>query len=68
LVDFLLSPEVETALAQGPSAQIPLNPLVVSRPRVETPETVKAMRVDFEAAARSWDRAARFLRDEFGGP
>lgn len=68
LIDFLLSPEVETALAQGPSAQIPLNPLVVARPRVETPARVKAMQVDFEAAARMWDEVSRFLRDEFGGP
>ncbi len=68
LVDFLLSPEVETALAQGPSAQIPLNPLVLARPRVETPGTVKAMQVDFDAAARMWDDVSRFLRDEFGGP
>lgn len=68
LVDFLLSPEIETALAQGPSAQIPLNPLVMARPRVETPATVKAMQVDFDAAARMWDEVSRFLRDEFGGP
>lgn len=68
LVDFLLSPEVETALAQGPSSQIPLNPLVVARPRVETPGTVKAMQVDFASAARQWDRVSRFLREEFGGP
>jgi iron(III) transport system substrate-binding protein len=68
LIDFLLSPEVETALAQGPSAQIPLNPLVLSRPRVESPDTVKAMQVDFDAAARLWDRVARFIRDEFRTP
>jgi len=65
LVDFLLSPAVEAKLAAGPSAQIPLNPRVEAEPRVETPRTVKAMEVDFAAAAAQWDAAARFLRDEF---
>ena len=68
LVDFLLSPEVEAKLAAGPSAQIPLNPQVDAKVRVETPRTVKAMAVDFAAAAAKWDTAAKFLRDEFTGP
>lgn len=65
LVDYLLSPAVEQKLAAGPSAQIPLNPAVDQPPRVESPRTVRAMPVDFAAAAENWDRAARFLRDEF---
>jgi len=65
LVDFLLSPQVEGALAQGPSAQIPLNPAVKQLPRVETPRTVRAMQVDFESAAKEWNKAAEFLRQEF---
>ena len=65
LVDFLLSPEVESKLAGGASAQIPLNPNVKDKPRVETPATVHAMEVDFAAAARAWDEAARFIQDEF---
>ena len=65
LIDFLLSPTVETMLAKGPSAQIPLNPAVEDLPRVETPRTVRAMQVDFEAAAQQWDSAAEFLRQEF---
>jgi iron(III) transport system substrate-binding protein len=67
LVDFLLSPEVETRLAAGPSAQIPLNPEAKAEVRVETPRTVRPMQVDFEAAAEKWDTAAKFLRDEFAG-
>ena len=67
LVDFLLSPEVETALAKGPSAQIPLNPKVEVKLRVETPKTVHAMDVDFEAAAKVWDATADFLTQEFAG-
>lgn len=65
LVDFLLSPAVESKLAEGASAQIPLNPDVATRPRVETPQTVKAMQVDFAAAARQWDAAAKFIEEEF---
>ena len=65
LVDYLLSPAVETRLAAGRSAQIPLNPAVTAEIRVETPHTIKAMQVDFEAAAEKWDTTAAFLRDEF---
>lgn len=65
LVDFLLSPAVEARLAAGPSAQIPLNPAVDAEVRVETPQTIHAMQVDFEAAAEKWETAAEFVRDEF---
>ena len=65
LVDFLLSPQVERMLAAGPSAQIPLNPNVERSSRVESPSTVRAMTVDFEAAAEQWNAAANFLRQEF---
>ena len=50
LVDYLLSPAVESALAAGPSAQIPLNPNVKDKVRLETPQTVRAMKIDFAAA------------------
>ncbi len=52
LVDHLLSPEVEATLAEGPSAQIPLRKSTDVSARVETPTTVHAMPVDFEAAAK----------------
>jgi len=65
LVDFLLSPEVERMLAAGPSAQIPLNPQVEQPRRVESPQTVRAMEVDFEAAASQWNAVAKFLQQEF---
>jgi len=65
LVDYLLSPQVEEALAAGPSAQIPLNPAVKIQTRVETPSSIRAMQVDFEEAAVQWSRAAKFLRQEF---
>jgi iron(III) transport system substrate-binding protein len=65
LAEYLLSPEVERGLAEGPSAQIPLNATVTTPLRVETPRTVHAMPVDFEAAARIWDDVARYLASEF---
>ncbi len=67
LVDYLLSPAVEAQLAAGPSAQIPLNPNVTEKVRLETPRTIRAMKIDFAAAADQWDAASRFLRDEFTG-
>ena len=67
LVDYLLSPEVEARLAESASHQIPLNPEVKAKlpGGMETPATVKAMQVDFDAAARAWDEAYEFLRKEF---
>ena len=67
LVDYLLSPEVEAMLAACPSAQIPLNPNVQAPDRVKTPGRIRAMKVDFDAAAEKWDAAAKFLQDEFSG-
>ncbi len=67
LVDYLLSPEVETMLAAGPSAQIPLNPKVHVPNRIKTPGTIRAMKVDFDAAAEKWETVAKFLQDEFAG-
>jgi iron(III) transport system substrate-binding protein len=65
LVDYVLSPSVEKMLADCPSAQIPLNPKVEAKVRVETPKTIKAMPVDFAAAAEKWESAAKFMRDKF---
>ncbi len=67
LADYLLSPQVESALAIGPSAQIPLLRTTNAPARVETPRTVHAMEVDFEAAAKIWDKVAAFLAKEFAG-
>ncbi len=65
LIDYLLSPAVEKQLAEGDSAQIPLNPSVKAKVRVQTPAEVKAMNVDFEKAVEKWDATAEFLRGEF---
>jgi iron(III) transport system substrate-binding protein len=65
LADYLLGEQVEAALAQGPSAQIPLNPTVSVPPRVETPATVHAMQVDWEQAVQKWDETAKFIAEYF---
>ena len=67
LLDYLLSAEVEQRLAEGPSAQIPLQPGIEASSRVKTPAQVKAMNVDWTAAAAKWDTAAEFLKGEFTG-
>jgi len=65
LADRILSPEVEEALADGPSAQIPLLKGTRKPARVETPASVHPMEVDFQEAARMWDRASLFLTELF---
>src|SRR5262249_35695149 len=65
LADHLLSPAVEAALAQGPSAQIPLLTSTEVPARVETPKSGHAMVADLEAAAKAWDKTAAFLAAEF---
>lgn len=70
LVEFLLSPDVEAALAAGESHQFPLNPGVkAALPAAFTPGlTAKRMDVDWSAAADLWDEVQAFLRDEFARP
>jgi iron(III) transport system substrate-binding protein len=65
LVEYLLSPGVEQRLAEGSSAQFPVNPAVDATSRAAPTTQVRWMKVDFEAAAEHWDEAARFLRDTF---
>lgn len=65
LVDFLLKPEIESRLAQGDSAQFPVNPAVKTKSRAAPKEPTRWMEVDFRAAADRWDEAVLFLRDTF---
>jgi iron(III) transport system substrate-binding protein len=65
LVDYLLSPGVETKLAAGPSGQVPLRKGLAVPDRLGLPKDFRQMEVDFVAAAARWDAAAKFLREEF---
>jgi iron(III) transport system substrate-binding protein len=67
LVDFLLSPQIEKKLAESPSRQIPLNPKVKAAlaKEIRTPQTARALPVDFAKAADLWTEAQTFLVKEF---
>jgi iron(III) transport system substrate-binding protein len=68
LIDFLLSPHVEKALALSESRQVPLNPEVkLELPKyLQSPQTVTPLPVDFAQAAEEWTPAQMFLVKEFG--
>lgn len=70
LIDFLLGPDVEQKLAEGPGAQIPLNPQVRTKlpAAIEAGRKAKAMQVDWLAAAELWDKSQAFLTKEFATP
>ncbi|MFT5474176.1 MAG: ABC-type Fe3+ transport system substrate-binding protein [Kiritimatiellia bacterium] len=65
LVNYLLSPEVETALARSAAGQIPLNPAVTTALRVKSPREARAMDVDFAAAAAVFASAAELVQERF---
>jgi iron(III) transport system substrate-binding protein len=65
LIEYLLSSEVEIALAKSPSAQIPLNTKVKVETRVKTPKDVTSMKVDFNRAAEEFENAAQFIEKHF---
>jgi iron(III) transport system substrate-binding protein len=67
LIDYLLRPAVEAALAKSDGRQIPLNPEVkIELPKgLQTPQTVTALPVDFEQAAQAWTASQAFLVKEF---
>lgn len=69
LIDFLLSAEIEKRLAEGPSAQIPLNPEVHASlpPQILVPSQLKVMQVDWSHAAQIWDQAQSFVTKTFAG-
>jgi iron(III) transport system substrate-binding protein len=67
LIDYLLSADVEKALALSESRQVPLNPQVkFELPKyLQTPQTVTALPVDFAQAAEKWQASQAFLVKEF---
>lgn len=65
LIDYLLSPEVEAALARSRSIQIPLNPQVDAPIGVPALSNVQPMALDFAKAATYLRRSAEFFQREF---
>lgn len=68
LVDFLLSADVETRLAEGPSGQFPLREPAPATSRIVWPADVRWFPVDFPAAAAAWPTAQGVLRQLFAAP
>jgi len=68
LIDYLLSPEVEARLAEGPSAQIPLNPATTARSRVGELKDIRPMDADLAKGAAEFDAAMKYLEQEFLAP
>jgi len=68
LGNALLGPEAVAKLAEGSPPRVPLGREAGPTAKVETPRTVRAMGVDFEAAATLRDRVAAYLASEFAGP
>ena len=68
LIDYLLTPEVEAALAACPSAQIPLHPGVEAPEAVRTLADMQYMPVDFAGAAGKIPESAEFLKGLFTRP
>ena len=65
LIDYLLSPEVEGALASTRSIQIPLNPAVEPPENVPDIAAMRTMDVDFDAIAGRMESTATFIQEEF---
>jgi len=68
LMDYLLSPEVEAALAACESAQIPLHPNVPAPPLVAAMAAEKFWPVDFAKAESQLDSAMNWLKQIFSQP
>ena len=65
LVNYLLQPQVEAALAEGPSAQFPVNPAVKIHSRAMPQDALRWMEVDFDAAVEKWDATLGFVQQTF---
>ncbi len=64
LVERLLKPDIEERLANGRSAQIPLNRNIITRSRVEVAD-LKVLPADFQSAADLWEDASAKLIEIF---
>ena len=65
LVERLLAADIETRLAVGASAQIPIAGDVETRSRVEPEAELKVLKADFPAAAKKWNAVAEKLVEIF---
>jgi iron(III) transport system substrate-binding protein len=68
LIDYLLRPETEAALAAGRAAQIPLHPGVARPAHVKGADEIKAMTVDWAAAGEATAKRLPDLQKLFERP
>lgn len=65
LIDFILSAEVEQALADGRSAQIPLRPGLRSPKHIPPIEELKFMEFNYAEILKWRDPSVEYVRDDF---
>ncbi len=65
LIDYLLSPEIESMLAYGESAQMPLRSGVKKPDYIPDINDIKAMDVNYEDVANYIEEAAKFCQELF---
>ena len=65
LIDYLLGPEVELALASSRSIQIPLNPVVEAPDNVPELSKIRTMDIDFDSVSEQMSSTAVFIQEEF---
>ncbi len=65
VIDFLLSPEIESLLAFSESAQIPLRSGVKKPDHMVDIADIKAMDVDYEEIAKHLEEASKFCQELF---
>ena len=65
VIERLLQADIEAQLADGSSAQFPLNPDVSVVSRAKPPASLKVMDADFASAAAGWDEVAETLVEIF---
>jgi len=65
LINYLISPEVESRLAQGRSIQIPLNPTAISGRNAPRLDEIRIMAVDWDSVADALPRSIAFVKETF---
>jgi iron(III) transport system substrate-binding protein len=65
LADHLVSEKVESRLTMSSSAHFPIWPTASQSSRIQA-DAVRWAQVDFEKAAREWEKVRETLRDVFG--
>jgi iron(III) transport system substrate-binding protein len=63
LREYLLTPKIENALANGPSGQVPLHPQATATKRIKTLSELTLQTVDWDKAAEAWPAAMKVIRE-----